>query len=83
MEKLFLEIIKNTEKGKFKVNPNMMNLLGSTKQNFYELIKIMNYKKDNNKEDVFFYIRQKKKKSIKFTKKINNPFSKLTSLNIK
>ena len=37
LEKLFLKIIENTKSRKFKINSEMMNLLGSSKENFYEL----------------------------------------------
>ena len=36
LEKLFLKIIENTKKKDFEVNAEMMNLLGSSKENFYE-----------------------------------------------
>ena len=61
----------------------MMNLLGCSKDNFYKLMKYMNYKKD---KDIDTYIfkgeKKKKEKLIKFDKK-ENPFNKLLSLNIK
>ena len=34
LEKLFLKIIENTKDRKFKVNTEMMNLLGCSKENF-------------------------------------------------
>jgi len=61
----------------------MMNLLGCSKENFYKLMDLMNYKKD---KDIDTYVfkgeRKKKNKLIKFDKK-ENPFNKLLSLNIK
>ena len=48
----------------------MMNLLGCSKDNFYKLMKYMNYKKD---KDIDTYIfkgeKKKKEKLIKFDKK--------------
>ncbi len=44
LEKLFLQIIESTKKGKFQITSDMMNLLGASKENFYALIKIMNYR---------------------------------------
>ena len=83
MEKLFIKIIDNTKDRKFKVNAEMMNLLGCSKENFYKLMDYMNYKKDNS-VDTYIFKGEKKKKSelIKFDKK-ENPFNKLLSLNIK
>ena len=31
----------------------MMNLLGSSKENFYQLMKLMDYRKEKNKDDIF------------------------------
>ena len=87
LEKLFLKIIENTKKKDFQINADMMNLLGSTKENFYELLNLMNYKKKNKEKDIFFYIGDKKnRKKTQFISKINkknNPFQKLMGLNLK
>ena len=40
LEKLFLKIIDNTKNKKFKINAEMMNLLGCSKENFYKLMTI-------------------------------------------
>ncbi len=83
LEKLFLKIIENTKDKKFKVNPEMMNLLGCSKENFYKLMTYMNYKKDKVIDTYIFQgERKKKKKIIQFDKK-ENPFNKLLSLNLK
>ncbi|MDC1158938.1 helicase-related protein [Pelagibacteraceae bacterium] len=83
LEKLFVKIIDNTKERKFKINAEMMNLLGCSKENFHKLMIYMNYRKD---EVVDTYIfkgeKRKKEKLIKFDKK-ENPFNKLLSLNIK
>ena len=83
LEKLFIMIIDESKERKFKINAEMMNLLGCTKENFYKLMSYMNYKKA---KDIDTYIfkgeRRKKEKLIKFDKK-DNPFNKLLSLNIK
>ena len=83
LEKLFLKILDNTKDKKFKINAEMMNLLGCTKENFYKLMSDMNYNKD---KDIDTYVfkgdKRKKEKIIQFDKK-NNPFNKLLSLNIK
>ena len=83
LEKLFLKIIENTKDKKFKINAEMMNLLGCSKENFYKLMNYMNYKKDNSPDTYIFKGEKKKKeKIIRFDKK-ENPFNKLLSLNIK
>ena len=83
LEKLFLKIIENTKDGKFKVNAEMMNLLGCSKENFYKLMTYMNYKKDKVADTYIFKgERKKKRKIIQFDNK-ENPFNKLLSLNIK
>ena len=83
LEKLFIKILDNTKERKFKINAEMMNLLGCTKENFYTLMKYMNYKKDK-AEDTYIFKGERKKtdKFLKFDKK-ENPFKKLLSLNIK
>ena len=62
-----------------------MNLLGCTKENFYQLMSLMNYKKYNkNDEKTFVYKGVKKEKKMKkFIKKTDNPFKKLESLSFK
>ena len=83
LEKLFLKIIDNTNNRKFKINAEMMNLLGCSKDNFYKLMAYMNYKKDKIADTYIFKGEKKKKeKIIRFDKK-QNPFNKLLSLNIK
>ena len=76
-------MLNNTKERKFKINTEMMNLLGCTKENFYKLMTYMNYKKDK-ADDTYIFKGKKKKvdKFIKFDKK-ENPFKKLLSLNIK
>ena len=83
LEKLFIKIIENTKDKKFKVNSEMMNLLGCSKENFYKLMAFMDYKKDKTLDTYIFKgEKRKKKKIIRFDKK-ENPFNKLLSLNIK
>ena len=61
----------------------MMNLLGCTKEDFYELILCMNYKKTK-ETDTYLYVGERKKRE-KFSKisRKENPFEKLLSLNLK
>ncbi len=88
LERLFL-LIFNSEKDykkEIKVIPEMLNLLGCSKENFNKLLKKMNYK-IYEKENEFFikYIPLKKKIFKKHDKKdySNNPFSVLNELNLK
>ena len=83
LEKLFLKILENTKDKKFKINANMMNLLGCSKENFYKLMTYMNYKKDKSADTYIFKGEKKKKEKILRFDKKENPFNKLLSLNIK
>jgi ATP-dependent RNA helicase SUPV3L1/SUV3 len=84
LEKLFLSIINKTEERKFKISSEMMNLLGCTKENFYKLMDLMNYKKSK-EVDTYYFVGEIKKAKNKMAKNQNkiNPFSKLLELNIK
>ena len=78
-----MKILDNTKDKKFKINAEMMNLLGCSKDNFYKLMTYMNYKKDKIADTYIFKgERKKKEKILRFDKK-ENPFNKLLSLNIK
>ena len=87
LERLFVLIINSSSKenSEIKMTPEMLNLLGCSKENFKKLLHKMNYKvfeKDN--ETYFKYSPSKKFK--KFTpKKISNesPFKVLKNLNLR
>ena len=83
LEKLFIKILNKSDKRKFKIDAEMMNLLGCTKEDFYELILCMNYKKTK-ETDTYLYVGERKKRE-KFSKisRKENPFEKLLSLNLK
>tara|TARA_B100000941_G_scaffold288084_1_gene264364 strand:- start:629 stop:3094 length:2466 start_codon:yes stop_codon:yes gene_type:complete len=83
LEKLFLKIIESTKDKKFKINPEMMNLLGCSKENFYKLMNYMDYKKDKSTDTYIFKGEKKKREKILRFDKKENPFNKLLSLNIK
>jgi len=84
LEKLFINIIDATVDRKFKISPVMMNLLGCTKENFFELIKLMSYKKSKVSDTYYFYSDTKKNKDkVSNNKNKISPFSKLLALNIK
>ena len=86
LERLFLKIIENTKDGIFKINSDMINLIGCNKENFFKLLKLMQYKNkkiQNNKEEFFIYQPKfLKSKKDKITKKVNknSPFDKLSEL---
>ena len=84
LEKLFINIIDKTEDKKFKISPEMMNLLGCTKENFFKLIRLMDYKKSKDNDTYYFSPDNKRnKKKIALNQNTTNPFSKLLALNIK
>jgi len=84
LERLFLKIIENTKDGVFKIDSNMINLIGCNKENFFKLLKLMQYsqKKMPGESEEFFTYAPKHKKSKKDHKKYNknNPFIKLSEL---
>ena len=84
LEKLFISILNKTIARKFKTSPEMMNLLGCTKENFYKLMNLMNYKKSKDSDTYYFSENGKKnrEKTI-INKNKTSPFSKLLALNIK
>jgi len=84
LERLFLKIIDSTKNGMFKINSDMINLLGCSKENFYKLLELMQYKQkkiDGENEDFFVYQPKyiKSKKNIKRNNK-SSPFEKLLGL---
>ena len=59
----------NSKDRKFKINADMMNLLGCTKENFYKLMLYMDYKKDKTDDTYIFKGDKKSSKIIKFDKR--------------
>ncbi len=88
LERLFL-LIFNSEKDykkEIKVIPEMLNLLGCSKENFNKLLKKMDYKiYEKDKEFFIKYLPTKEKVIKKQDKKdySNNPFNILNQLNLK
>ena len=85
LERLFVQIINsNTENLKeIKMTPDMLNLLGCSKDNFKQLLKIMNYKIIEKESEVFFKYTPKKKIKVSNKKNIKeNPFGVLKNLNL-
>ena len=88
LERLFLLIFNSDkdEKKEIKVVPEMLNLLGCSKENFKKLLKKMDYKIYEKEKELFIkYAPLKKKIFSKKDKKdySNNPFSVLNQLNLK
>ena len=74
------------KKKEIKVIPEMLNLLGCSKENFKKLLREMDYKiYEKDKEFFIIYSPIKKKKIKKQDKKdySNNPFGVLNQLNLK
>ncbi|MDC3005281.1 helicase-related protein [Candidatus Pelagibacter sp.] len=88
LERLFL-LIFNSEKDKkkeVKVIPEMLNLLGCSKENFKKLLKNMGYKIYEKEKEFFIKYLPSKKRIFKGQDKkdySNNPFSILNQLNLK
>ena len=86
LERLFVLIINSSSKenSEIKLVPEMLNLLGCSKDNFKKLLQKMNYKIFEKEKETFFkYSPNKKFKKIT-TKKISNenPFKILKNLNL-
>ena len=84
LERLFMQIINsNSEKNKeIKMIPEMLNLLGCSKENFKKLLKSMNYKIINRENEIFFKYMPKKS-SKKLSRKVvkESPFVVLKDIN--
>ena len=86
LERLFIKIIDNSKDNVFKMDSDMINLIGCSKDNFLKLLELMQYKSKNNinGKEVFFvykprFIKNKEKINDKKTSK-NNPFGKLSEI---
>ena len=79
------ELLEN-EKKEIKLKPEMLNLLGCSKENFIKLIENMDYKTYNKNDEIFFkYSPKKKFRKINEKNKItvDNPFNVLKEMSIK
>ena len=87
LERLFMLIINSNSKNKsdIKVVPEMLNLLGCSKENFKRLLTKMNYKVFEKEKEIYFkYLPKKRKKSKPYVKnEKNNPFNILNQINFK
>jgi ATP-dependent RNA helicase SUPV3L1/SUV3 len=86
LERLFMQIISvdNKESKEIKLVPEMLNLLGCSKDNFKKLIKKMNYKISERNNELYFKYKPQKQFKKPFNKKIKkeNPFEILKNLNL-
>ncbi len=88
LERLFILIINSNpdKKNEILLTPEMLNLLGCSKENFLKLIKKMNYKSYEKADKLYFKYFPIKNKTLKDTKKIidnNSPFNVLKEINFK
>ena len=84
LERLFIKIIENTKGKEVKLQSEMMNLLGCTKENFLKLLILMGYKYKERNEEIFFQYKPFRKKVFEKLKKVNkddNPFNILNNVN--
>ncbi len=87
LERLFMLIINSSskEKSDIKVVPEMLNLLGCSKENFKKLLMKMNYKVFEKEKEIYFKynpIKKFKKAPVKKVSK-ENPFEVLKNLNLR
>ncbi len=86
LERLFLMIINSNIKNEIKLTPEILNLLGCSKENFLKLINYMGYKSFEKDNETFFKYISKRKiyKSNKTNKlKSDNVFGVLKNINFK
>ena len=87
LERLFVQIINSDSKKnkEIKMIPEMLNLLGCSKDNFKNLLQKMDYKVFDKEEETFFKYNPIKKFKKIATRKISseNPFKILKRLNLK
>jgi ATP-dependent RNA helicase SUPV3L1/SUV3 len=87
LERLFVQIINaNPDKKKeIKLIPEMLNLLGCSKENFKKLIQKMNYKSYDKNNEIYFKYNprnEKIKKVFKRTDTNDSPFKILKNINL-
>ena len=89
LERLFIKIIEKSIKNRIKLDSDMLNLLGCSKDNFIKLLSFMDYKveKIEKKDEIYFRYKPNKinnrKKMIKKIGKSDNPFNLLANVNFK
>ena len=70
----------------FKIDSDMINLIGCNKEDFFRLLELMQYKRkkiEGSKEEFFIYqpkyLKNERRKIVKKSNK-NSPFGKLSEL---
>ena len=85
LERLFVLIINSSSKenSEIKLVPEMLNLLGCSKENFKKLLKKMSYKVFEKNGEIFFKYIPRKIIQKNYNKKIKkeSPFGVLKNLN--
>jgi ATP-dependent RNA helicase SUPV3L1/SUV3 len=86
LERLFMQIINSNSKEnkEIKMVPEMLNLLGCSKDNFKKLLKKMGYKIFDKEEETYFKYSPIKQFKKNLEKKVSseNPFKVLKNLNL-
>ena len=86
LERLFVQIINATSKenSEIKMIPEMLNLLGCSKENFKKLLQKMGYKTYEKEQEMFFKYNPVKKFKKTQNKKVSNenPFKVLKNLKL-
>jgi ATP-dependent RNA helicase SUPV3L1/SUV3 len=87
LERLFMLIINSPnskENKEIKITPEMLNLLGCSKDNFKKLLKKMSYKIFDKDDETYFKYNPTKKFKKDSVKKVSseNPFKILKNLNL-
>ena len=84
LERLFMLIINSSDSKKIKMTPEMLNLLGCSKDNFKKLLQKMSYKIFDKVNDTYFKYTPIKKIKKVLSKKVSseNPFKILKNLNL-
>ena len=85
LERFFLKIMENTKDGMFKIDSDMMNLIGCSKENFLKLLDLMQYKSRKNikESEEFFTYKPKFEKINNKRNNKNDAFRKLSELRLR
>ena len=85
LERFFLQVMESSKDGVFKINSDMINLIGCNKENFLKLLELMQYKPQKttqSNEELFKYAPKFMKSNTKKINK-NDAFKKLTELRLR
>ena len=85
LERFFLKIMENTKDGMFKIDSDMINLIGCSKENFLKLLDLMQYKSRKNikESEEFFTYKPKFEKINNKRNNKNDAFRKLSELRLR